>query len=614
VIGLIASVSLLAQAPELPKLPPIKREPQVTYLDRTGAVIGVRGGKAAPPIDVARLPAYVPAAFVSIEDKRFYEHSGFDVAGIARAVLADVSKGRAAQGASTITQQLARDLFLTNTKTVERKATELVYAIELEQTYSKQQILGLYLSRANFGSGAWGLEAAAQRYFDKPAAKLTIREAAMLAAVMKSPTNYNPVADPDKNAERTRLVLDAMLETGAISPAQHDQALAQEPKVWKVAADNPAQYFVDWLDAQARQVIGTPRQDMVVETTLDLALEDAAASSLKTTIAAHKAQGIGQGALISLDGAGGVRAFVGGTDYVTAPFDRAADAHRQAGSAWKPFVYLTALEQGRTPDTMVVDEPVTIDGWTPHNFEDGVYLGQITMEKALAESINTVAARMADEIGRPNVAATAHRLGISTEINTDPAMALGTSLVTPLEMAEAYTAFANGGALVKAWGVQRIRTAGGQVVWQRQRGIQPQVINNPQLGQLLQMMHSVVAYGTGVNAGIKGYDIAGKTGTTSDYKDAWFCGFSGDFSTIVWMGRDDDKPMRKITGGMAPAEAWRSYMTYALKRVKAGAIPPGPPPPIQAPAAIPASEPGAPGQPAPTPTPATVTPASAPQR
>ncbi|MDB5417928.1 MAG: penicillin-binding protein family [Phenylobacterium sp.] len=577
-IGLIAAASLLGQAPELPALPPIRRDAQITYLDRNGALLGVRGGRYAPPVNVDRLPSYVPATFIAIEDRRFYEHDGFDAVGMARAIVTDLTKGRAAQGASTITQQTAKMLFLSNERTVERKATELVYAIQLERSYSKKQILGLYLSRAYFGSGAYGLEAAAWRYFDEPAAKLTIREAAMLAAIMKSPTAYDPAEQPEKSAERTRLVLDAMLGTGAITPAQHAKALASTPKVWKAAAQAPAQYFLDWIDDQTLKIVGQPKQDLVVETTLDLTLEAAAADAARTTVAHYKPQKVEQAAVVSIDGFGRVWTLVGGTDYASAPYNRAVEAHRQAGSAWKPFVYLTALEAGRTPDSPVVDEPVTIAGWSPRNFEPD-FLGPITLQKALAHSINTVAARLADEIGRPNVAATAHRMGIVSQVNTDPAMALGTTLVTPLEMAQAYAPLSNGGYRVQAYGVERIRGAGGQLLYQHRPAPLTSVVANPPLGELVGMMRTVLTEGTGTKAAVPGYDLAGKTGTTSDYKDAWFCGFTGGFTTVVWMGRDDNSPMRRMTGGIAPAEAWHSYMARALKRIPVLAIPQGPPPP-----------------------------------
>ena len=573
IAAILAAGQLSLSAPELPRLPPLTREPQITYVDRSGAVIGVRGGQFAPPVDLARLPAYVPAAFVSIEDRRFYDHDGVDPMGVARAIVKDITKGKM-EGGSTITQQLARVLYLNTDQTVERKATEALYAIQLERAYSKKQILALYLSRTNYGSGAYGLEAAAQRYFNKPAAKLTLREAAMLAAIMKSPTHYNPVADPDKSAERTRLVLDAMVDTGAITPAQRDKALAEHPKVWKTAPTAPAQYFVDWLDDQVRASVGKPRQDLVVDTTLDLGSEIAAGEAAKAATVKYAKQGVEQAAVVTLDGFGRVRTMVGGVDYQTAPFNRAVDAHRQAGSAWKPFVYLTAMEAGRTPDLQVVDEPVTINGWSPRN-DEPEFRGQVTLEQALAHSINTVAARLADEVGRDNVAVTAHRMGIVSTINTDPAMALGTSLVTPLEMAQAYDPFGNGGWGVSAYGLERIRTTAGQVLWQQRPPALRPAVFNPALGEMQQMMRSVMKFGTGTHAMVKGYDLAGKTGTTTDYKDAWFCGVTGGMVTVVWVGRDNNKPMRGVYGADAPSDIWRTYMTTALKRLPNSAILPG---------------------------------------
>jgi penicillin-binding protein 1A len=573
VIGLVAALALALPQVDIPQLPPITRDPQVTFLDHNGAVIGVRGGRYAPPVDIAKLPAYVPAAFVAIEDKRFYEHSGFDVAGMARAVLTDVAEGHPTQGASTITQQLAKNLFLTGERTLERKGTELVYAVELEQTYSKQQILGLYLSRVYFGAGAYGIEAASRRYFGVSAERLTLREAAMLAALMKSPTDYNPAENPDKSAERTALVLDAMVETGAITPEQRTKALAASPRVYKTAPDEASQYFVDWVDATFR-TMGPPKIDLIVEAAADVAA--------KETIDRFAKANVEQAALVALDGQGRVRAMIGGGDYAKSSYNRAVDAQRQAGSSWKPFIYLTALEAGRTPDTPVVDQPVTIDGWSPHNFEPE-FLGPITLQEALAKSINTVAASLADEVGRPNVAATAHRLGILTPISTDPAMALGTSLVTPLQMAGAYDSFSNGGNRVTPYAIERIRTGlTGRVIWTHPAPVTPPAIGNPALSELNLMLRQVVASGTGVRAAIPGYDIAGKTGTTSDFKDAWFCGFTGGFTTVVWMGRDDNSPMRGITGGSAPAEFWKSFMRVALKRRPVASIPVGPPAPVLA--------------------------------
>ncbi|MFO0436950.1 MAG: transglycosylase domain-containing protein [Phenylobacterium sp.] len=585
-IGLLASATVslpplpgLPGGATLPPLPAIQRAPQVVFVDRNGARIGVRGGRYGPAVDIRSLPAHVPAAFVAIEDRRFYSHPGFDAAGIARAAAANLAEGGIAQGGSTITQQVARLLFLNQDKTLERKAREVALAVQLERAFTKPQILGLYLSRINFGKGAWGLEAAAWRYFNKPASRLTVREAAMLASIPKSPTGYNPVDQPARNAERTKLVLDAMVETGVLSPKGRAAALAEKPRVWTRAPEASAQYFVDWMDAQARRRAGTVKQDLVVETTLDLPLERSAEDALRGGVSRGAAQGVQQGAVVVLDGSGAVRALVGGTDHLKAPYNRATDARRQPGSAFKPFVWLAALEAGRTPDSEVVDAPVTLEGWSPANYEPG-FLGAMSLETALARSINTVAASLADEVGRDTVASTARRLGISTPIPTTPAMALGSGVVTPMDMAEAYGAFASGGRQVEAWGVSRIRTMGGKVVWTRPAPPPAkQVIANPALSDLNRMMRQVLVSGTGTRAAFPGRDMAGKTGTTSAYQDAWFAGYTGEIVTVVWMGRDDNRPMKGVTGGSLPAEVWRNVMSAAVKRLPSGPIPAGPPPP-----------------------------------
>ena len=596
-LALAAVLQLSVGGMELPRLPPIQRDPQITYLDRNSGLIGVRGGRFAPPVDLARLPKHVPAAFVAIEDRRFYEHNGFDPRGIARAIVTGLSDGRASQGASTITQQLARNLFLSQERTIERKATEIAYAMQIEQAYSKPQILGLYLSRVYFGSGAYGLEAASQRYFNKPAARLSIKEAAMLAGVLKSPTAYNPAEQTERNLERSRLVLDAMVETGAITPAERAKAAKQTPRVWKTPPNGAAQYFVDWTDAQVRQMVPKLTRDLVVETTLDQPMEQAAGTAAKAAVGRFKDPTSQQAALVAIDGAGRVRAMVGGTDHAAAPYNRAVSARRQAGSAWKPFVYLTALEAGQTPDTPVIDEPVTIANWTPQNYEPG-FLGPITLETALAKSVNTVAARLADEVGRPYVAATARRVGIVSTINTDPAMALGTTLVSPLEMTQAYATFANGGNRVGAYGIERIRS-GGQIIYQRAATHPAPAIANPPLGDLNRMLRTVMVSGTGTRAAIPGYDLAGKTGTTSDYKDAWFCGFTGNLASCAWLGRDDGRSMGRVSGGTIPAEMWKSFMVTALKRAPRLAIPSGPPAPVVQPPAVAVPEgPTAPAPPA----------------
>jgi penicillin-binding protein 1A len=586
--GLIFVVAFFAvfarDLPDTSTLYDVKRQPSINYLDRSGALLAVRGSQYAPPVDIDALPEYVPAAFVAIEDRQFYHHFGFNPWGIIRSAIWNATHDGPQRGGSTITQQLARNLFLSPAQNYRRKAQELILAVWLEMKFSKKQILALYMNRVYFGAGAYGIEAASQRYFNKPARELSVGEAALLAGMMKGPARYSPVSAKERAARRATIVLDEMVRIKAITPEQRDQAFSTPVQVSATLANQRAQYFTDYIDAQVRSLVGEPTEDLVVETTLDLPIQVAAERAVKQGVGAYEKQGVQQSALVAIDGEGRIRAYVGGADYAESQFDRATTARRQAGSAFKPFVYLTAMEQGRTPDMMVVDEPVKIGNWEPRNYT-GKYLGQITMQTALAQSINTVAARLASEVGTSNVANTARRLGITSKIQLDPSMALGAVEVSPMEMAQAYAPFANGGFLAKGYGIERIRTAKGKVLYDHNVDKQARaaVIGSPGLQYMNQMMREVVTSGTGTRANVPGYDIAGKTGTTSDYRDAWFVGYTGGFVTAVWTGKDDNTTMRRVTGGGAPAEIWRSFMTAALPRLKATPIPGGVAPPPEAP-------------------------------
>ena len=584
-ILVVAAIAILARGlPDTSTLYQIKRQPSITYLDRSGALLAVRGSQIAPPVDLDALPAYVPAAVVAIEDRRFYHHFGFDPVGVTRAVFANLKAGHVVQGGSTLTQQLAKNLFLTPAQTSRRKAQELVLALWLETKFSKKQILALYLNRVYFGAGAYGIEAASQRYFNKPASQLSLGEAALLAGMLKAPSRYSPVSDVSRAERRATIVLDEMVATHNITPAQREEAFRNPVRISSVLAAQRAQYFIDWVDGQVRQIVGEAQQDLVVETTVDLPIQASAERALTAEVAGEgAARGVKQAALVSLDGEGRVRAYVGGVNYAESQFDRVSAARRQPGSAFKPFVYLTAMEQGHTPYEVVVDEPLKIGNWEPKNYTNR-YLGSITLQTALAQSINTVAARLGNQVSTAAVASTAHRLGINSPIQTGPSMALGAVEVSPMEMAAAYDAFANGGFHVQPYGIERIRTASGQVLYDhsQQAAQRAAVIGSPALQYMDQMMRQVLVNGTGTRARIPGYDLAGKTGTTSDYRDAWFMGFTGGFVTAVWTGRDDNTPMKKVTGGSTPAQIWRQFMTASLPRLGVQTIPganPAPPPP-----------------------------------
>ncbi len=565
--------------PDTSALYDVDRQPSITYLDRNGALIATRGSQQAPPADLEALPDYVPAAFIAIEDRRFYWHPGFDPIGMMRAMAANMRAGRIVQGGSTLTQQLAKNLFLTPDQNIRRKVQELMLAVWLELKFSKEEILALYLNRVYFGAGAYGIEAASQRYFDKGDKDLTVGEAALLAGLLKAPSRYSPVSESERAATRATVVLDEMVDAGVITAEQRAAAVLAPVRVSRTLATQHAQYFIDWLDKEIRGLVGEPSEDMIVETTLDLTLQTAAERNVRRVLDRDASRGVEQAALVALDGDGRVRAMIGGASYPDSQFNRAVDARRQAGSAFKPFVYLAAMEAGYTPQTPVVDEPITIGNWSPRNYSV-TFSGPMTLAQAVAQSTNTVAAYVADQIGRDSVARAARRLGISSRIGLEPAMALGAVEVSPIDMATAYDAFANGGRRVEAYGISRIRTPQGRVIYQRgARDAGGQAINNPSLYYMNQMLRGVVTNGTARAAAIAGRDLAGKTGTTSDYKDAWFVGYTGGFVVAVWVGKDDNTAMRGVTGGAAPAAIWKGFMEAALPRLAVQPIPNGPPMP-----------------------------------
>jgi penicillin-binding protein 1A len=578
VIFMVGFLAVFARdLPDTSRLYDVDRQPSISYLDRNGGLVAVRGSQEAPPADLKALPPYVPAAFIAIEDQQFYRHFGFNPLRMGQALLNNHRAGRITGGGSTITQQLAKNLFLSPQQTVRRKAQELILAVWLETKFTKDEILALYLNRVYFGAGAYGIEAASQRYFNKQASELELGEAALLAGLLKGPSRYSPLSDSDRASKRATVVLNEMVEAGVVSAEERSAALKQGVTVNKTLANQHANYFVDWVDKEVRALAGDATEDLIVETTLDLPIQASAERSVQAGVKGWRKSGVRQAALVALDGEGRVRALIGGTDYAASQFNRAVDSRRQAGSAFKPFVYLTALEFGRTPETVVVDEPVTVGNWTPKNYNGG-HLGPIRLETAVENSVNTVAVRTALEVGTDNVARTARRLGIQSRVSTEPSMALGAVDVSPLEMAQAYVPFSNGGWSARAYGIERIRTKKGRVIYERRddAGARAAVIGNPPLRDMNRMLRRVVSAGTGTRAAVPGFDLAGKTGTTSDYRDAWFVGYTGGFTTAVWVGKDDNKPMGRVTGGSAPAQIWRDFMAKALPRLQVKSIPDGP--------------------------------------
>ena len=539
--------------------------PDITILDDKGRLIARRGLTQGAMVDVSRLPPYVADAFIAIEDHRFREHIGLDPIGLLRAASEDLIAGHVVQGGSTLTQQLAKNLFLEPARTFKRKVQEALLALYLESRYSKNQILTLYLNRVYFGAGTYGIEAAAERFFGKPADKLSLTEAAMLAGSVKAPARFNPLADADASDDRAQVVLRAMQEAGFISSAACADAQSTRPRVMHATSTPGSGYFADWVVAHVPGFVGDVSEPIVVQTTLDLDMQKKAEHAVETGLARDGTRlRAGEGALVAMTPDGAIRAMVGGRSYAQSPFNRATDALRQPGSAFKPFVYLTAFEHGHSPDDIANDEPVDIHGWKPSDYE-GHFEGEITLTRAFAKSSNSVAAQLTADVGPASVAATARRLGITSPLSAVPAIALGTSSVTPLELTTAYAPFANGGNGAISYGIIGIRTKSGHVLYARKgSGIGP-VMSPQNAAAVTQLMVATVTTGTGKAALLDDRPSAGKTGTTQDFHDAWFVGFSADLVCGVWVGNDNNASMAHAVGGGLPAHIFKAFMEDAEK-------------------------------------------------
>ncbi len=549
-----------------------KRPPNARIVSVDGELVANRGvGGEAMRLD--EMSPWIPQAVIAIEDRRFRYHFGVDPFGLARAVTMNAVAGRTVQGGSTLTQQLAKNLFLEPERTLERKIQEALLALWLETKFSKDELLELYLNRVYFGSGAYGVDAAARRYFDKSARDLSLAEAALLAGLLKAPSRLSPARDAEAANERAQLVLSAMRREGFITEREASLAMAMEPGKARRYLSGSQHYVADMVMAQLPGLIGEMRGDVIVQTTIDFGLQKAAEAAVGETLAAKgKKANAGQAALVSLDGTGAIRALVGGADYAKSQFNRAADAKRQPGSAFKPFVYLAALEAGRTPATVREDAPVRIGKWTPENY-DKKYRGPVTLDTALADSLNTVAAQLVMEVGPKTVAETAQRLGIKSALEKNASIALGTSEVTLTELTAAYAPFSNGGYAVTPWLVRRVTSINGDILYERNDAPQPRVVGSRELGMMNAMLRSVLTEGTGRAAAVEGWDIAGKTGTTDNSRDALFAGYSSNLVTGVWFGNDGGEPMKKVTGGTLPAETFRKFMTAAHKGVPPAPLP-----------------------------------------
>lgn len=566
VIGVAIFIWVASDLPDPEELWKKTDRPSITYVDINGEVIERRGAADAPPVDLKSIPKWVPQAVLAIEDRKFYHHIGVDPFGLARAMVVNLRAGRVVQGGSTLTQQLAKNLFLSSDQNLKRKAQELLLALWLESRFTKDEILSLYLARVYFGSGAYGLAEASERYFAKTPQQLTISEAALLAGMLKAPSKYNPVSSTKRAAERATVVLNVMEKEGVITHEQRVQAVKQPLRFVPSARGSNIGYFLDWIEPLVGAEIGEPAEDIIVETTLDKRHQLAAENALADEISKNgKSLNMSQGALIAIAGDGSVRAMVGGKSYNESEFNRVVEAKRQPGSSFKPFVYLAAFERGETPQSVRTDAPIKVGNWSPQNY-DGKYRGAMTLLGAFTQSINTIAVLIGEEAGRDAVVRVARRLGIRTRIDPQSTLALGTEVVTPLELTTAYVPFSNGGAAVSPYGFKRIRTRAGKILWERQVPSPRRVVDDTNLRNMNLMFKNVVEAGTARAAFLGNHMVGGKTGTTSDYRDAWFIGFTGGYTAGVWVGNDDFKiQMNKVTGGSAPARIWKAFMAQAMQ-------------------------------------------------
>ena len=560
-------------------LPPIqsleipKRPPTIEIVDSDGHPLARRGDLAGPPVALKDMPPYVPKAFVAIEDRRFYEHFGVDPFGIARAFVANVLHRGVAQGGSTITQQLAKNLFLTQERTITRKMQEALLALWLERKFSKTESLELYLNRVYFGSGAYGIEQAAQRYFGKSAKQLTLAEGAMLAGLVKSPSRLAPTRNYREAEKRAKIVLAAMADLHFISQGAERVAVAQPPRLVAQSVGGSVNYVADWVMDALNDILGHVEEDIVVRTSIDAGLQAAAEKAVDEELAAKGAKaGVSQAALVAMTPNGAVRALIGGRNYGDSQFNRAVVAKRQPGSSFKPFVYLTALEHGLTPETIREDKPINVRGWTPENYEHH-YLGPVPLSKALAMSLNTVSVRLTLEVTPQAVVQTAHRLGIASKLEPNASIALGTSEVSPLELVGAYTPFANGGFAVIPHVIDRITAKGGKLLYTFPQAQLGRVIEPQYVAMMNAMMQQTLTIGTARKAQLPGWNAAGKTGTSQDFRDAWFVGYTPNLVTGVWLGNDDGTPTKHVTGGSLPVDIWSRFMRDAHKGVPVAALP-----------------------------------------
>ena len=558
-IGLAFYVTWLAQSlPDLRNLPRPGLENRIEVRAAGGQVLATYGALYGNWLAHDDIPPIMVQALVSVEDRRFYDHGAVDLRGIVRAILTKIKRGGRQQGASTITQQLAKNLFLSHERTIDRKIKELLLSLWLERTFTKDEILELYLNRVYFGGGAYGLDAATRRYFGHSGTQLTAGEAAMLAGLFKAPSSYSPTSHYDRAIKRMDRVLTVMVREEVITEGAAAHIRTNPPKTSPAIMGGNARYFTDWVMDRVGALVPLGTEPVVITTTVDAGMQHSASEAMVREVGRFD---VLQGAIVAMSGDGAIKAMVGGANYAKSQFNRAVQARRQPGSSYKLFVYLEALRAGMKADDKVMDAPVEIDGWAPKN-ANGKYEGEMTLRRAFYRSINTVAVTLSEQIGRERVRQLAIDMGVQSPMHAHPSLALGTAEVTPMDMTRAYAVIQNGGYEVEPYGVLEVRTARGELLYRHEPKASRRIIDEDIARQMADLLKDVVRIGTGMTARID-RPAAGKTGTTQDNRDAWFLGFTSDLVAGVWVGKDGGQPMQGISGGNLPARMWADFMVDA---------------------------------------------------
>ncbi len=544
--------------PDIEKAINRTRQPSTMIIAENGNEIQSFGNVYSEVVPLDELPPYVPDAVVATEDRRFYSHFGFDIISFTRAMVVNLWHRRYVQGGSTISQQVAKNLFLTPNKTIKRKVQELLLAFWLEYRLTKEQILTLYLNRVYLGAGTYGIEAASQKYFQKSSRDLNLLEAAIIAGMLKAPSRYNPIASEEKARDRAEVVLDNMVKNDKITDEQRKNALKMKIGAETSYKVEGGRYFADWVYSEVNDYIGERDSDIYVATTLDQALQERSEKVLKEIISANKWRNVTQGAVVVIDKWGAVKAMVGGVDYYKSQFNRATQALRQPGSSFKPFVYVTAIENGYSPDDRIYDVPINIKGWKPENI-DKKYYGEVSLRTALAKSLNLATINLSEQVGRSKIIKTAKRMGITTPIENTPSLALGSFEVKVIDMAVAYASIANGGYAVWPYAIQEIYSNDGYQLYMREQDEPNRILIDYAAEEMQEMLENVITNGTGKRARLP-FFVAGKTGTSQDNRDAWFVGFTDKYVAAVWVGNDDNSPMKGVSGSNIPAQIWQKIM------------------------------------------------------